>query len=199
MTEPATKKVMLYKITAADGSSCHGGAGKWNLPTDKPGRWRTVKGPLVACANGLHLCEPDDLHDWLKLDAIVWEAEVSGETLRAENKTVARKARLVRRVAVMDRKTLVSYACDCAEHVLAIFEAKYPTDKRPRAAIETTRKWLAGEATVGLQSCHSLGPQGLVRDDHAHGESVAKFCLTSLAECAIIISEPVRERRTWTQ
>jgi hypothetical protein len=43
MTEPATKKVMLYKITAADGSSCHGGAGKWDLPTGKPGRWRTVK------------------------------------------------------------------------------------------------------------------------------------------------------------
>src|SRR3990167_6036467 len=29
------------------------------------------------------------------------------------------------------------FACDCAEHVLHIWEAKYPNDLRPRLAIET--------------------------------------------------------------
>ena len=31
------------------------------------------------------------------------------------------------------------FAADCAEHVLPIFEAAYPTDDRPRKAIEVAR------------------------------------------------------------
>ena len=38
-------------------------------------------------------------------------------------------------------------ACDYAEHVLPIFEIKYPKDKRPRQAIETSRRFAVGEAT----------------------------------------------------
>ena len=33
---------------------------------------------------------------------------------------------------------LVEFACRCAEHVLHFYEDKYPDDKRPRRAIETT-------------------------------------------------------------
>ena len=39
------------------------------------------------------------------------------------------------------------FACDCAEHVLPIFETKYPDDKRPRQAIEVSRRYATGEAT----------------------------------------------------
>ena len=39
------------------------------------------------------------------------------------------------------------FACDVAEHVLPIFEARYPGDNRPRMAIETARAWLDGTAT----------------------------------------------------
>jgi len=46
------------------------------------------------------------------------------------------------------RRMCVELACDFADRVLPIFEAKYPDDKRPRTAIETTRKWLLGEATI---------------------------------------------------
>ena len=38
-------------------------------------------------------------------------------------------------------------ACDFAEHTLPIFEAEYPNDKRPRQAIEVSRKFAEGEAT----------------------------------------------------
>ena len=38
-------------------------------------------------------------------------------------------------------------ACDYAEHVLHIFEAKYPDDYRPRKAIEVARRYARGEAT----------------------------------------------------
>jgi len=36
-------------------------------------------------------------------------------------------------------------ACDYASDVLHIFEEKYPTDKRPRLAIEAARKYINGE------------------------------------------------------
>ena len=39
------------------------------------------------------------------------------------------------------------FACDCAEHVLPIFEQKNPGDKRPRKAIEVSRRYANGEAT----------------------------------------------------
>ena len=46
------------------------------------------------------------------------------------------------------RQQIVLVACDCAELVLPIFEKKYPTDKRVRECIETTRKWANGEAAI---------------------------------------------------
>jgi hypothetical protein len=42
-----------------------------------------------------------------------------------------------------DRKILALWAADCAEHVLPFFEEKYPTDDRPRKAIEACRAWVA--------------------------------------------------------
>ena len=39
------------------------------------------------------------------------------------------------------------YACDCAEHVLHVYEQRYPDDKRPRQAIETARRYAQGMAT----------------------------------------------------
>jgi hypothetical protein len=44
-----------------------------------------------------------------------------------------------------DRKAIVAVACDCAELALS-FVAR--GEDRPRLAIETTRKWLRGEATI---------------------------------------------------
>ena len=39
------------------------------------------------------------------------------------------------------------FACDVAESVLHLFESKYPDDKRPSNAIETSRKYANGQAT----------------------------------------------------
>jgi hypothetical protein len=39
-------------------------------------------------------------------------------------------------------------ACDFAEHVLPIYERAYPNDKRPRQAIETSRRYTYGHATA---------------------------------------------------
>lgn len=50
---------------------------------------------------------------------------------------------------VATHRLLASWAADCAEHVLPLFEEKYPEDERPRRAIETARAWSRGEVTVG--------------------------------------------------
>jgi hypothetical protein len=42
-----------------------------------------------------------------------------------------------------DQKLLALWAAECAEHVLNYFEDKYPSDGRPRKAIEECRKWAA--------------------------------------------------------
>jgi len=39
------------------------------------------------------------------------------------------------------------FACDCAEHVLPIYEKKFPKDHRPRKAIEVSRRFADGLAT----------------------------------------------------
>lgn len=40
-----------------------------------------------------------------------------------------------------DQKILALWAADCAERVLSFFEEKYPTDDRPKRAIEACRAW----------------------------------------------------------
>jgi branched-subunit amino acid aminotransferase/4-amino-4-deoxychorismate lyase len=45
-------------------------------------------------------------------------------------------------VRLMSHKNQVRYAVYAAELVLPIFKKKYPKDKRPRKAIQTTKRWL---------------------------------------------------------
>ncbi|WP_326947788.1 putative immunity protein [Arthrobacter sp. RIT-PI-e] len=47
-----------------------------------------------------------------------------------------------------DHRLLALWAATCAEHALVLFEEAHPADGRPRAAIETTRAWARGEATM---------------------------------------------------
>lgn len=47
-----------------------------------------------------------------------------------------------------DRRIVASWAADCAEHVLGLFEAEAPQDGRPRAAIARTRAFARGELDV---------------------------------------------------
>jgi len=42
-------------------------------------------------------------------------------------------------------RTLAMWAVDCALPLLALFEQKYPAEKRPRQALEAGEKWMRGE------------------------------------------------------
>jgi hypothetical protein len=127
-----------YKVLDADQRSMHGGTGKWTV-----GRWRSVRGDLVPCERGLHLCRPQDLLYWI--GPVIWEVEVEGEVIEAGDKVVARKARIVRKVEAWNERTARLFAADCAEDVLHLV----PEPQRAICAdtIAVARRYANGEAT----------------------------------------------------
>ena len=50
-----------------------------------------------------------------------------------------------------DRRIVASWAADCAERVLSLFEAEAPGDSRPRDAIARTRAFARGELNVAAE------------------------------------------------
>jgi hypothetical protein len=62
-----------------------------------------------------------------------------------------------------DQRSLALWAADCAEHVLPYFEEKYPSDERPRKAIEATRAWTRGEMRVGAVRAAAVAAHAAAR------------------------------------
>ena len=56
--------------------------------------------------------------------------------------TILEDAELWKLVKNTDKNTLAYWAIECSERVLPFFEEKYPSDKRPRAAINTLKEWI---------------------------------------------------------
>jgi hypothetical protein len=142
-----------YKTLDKDGCSCHGGEAEWSLPqrnedgTWTPGEWMPeIEGELKPCRNGYHVVTLEQLPDWL--GERIFEVEVGKEILPDDDKSVVRTCRLVRECTGWNDHTARLFACDCAEHVLCLYEAQYPDDRRPRKAIETTRRYAEGKAAV---------------------------------------------------
>lgn len=136
-----TDRVRLYKVLGPDGTPIHGGRGRW-----VPGKWRSVRGPLVPCEHGLHLVSARQLIDYLGPE--IWRAETDGELINAINKYVARQARITTRVEAWNECSARQFAADCAEHVLEIFEGLFPGDDRPREAIAACRRYAEGTASL---------------------------------------------------
>jgi hypothetical protein len=140
-----------YKVLGKGGVSCNGGDAKWSLPHDGvPGDWMPeIKGELFPCRNGYHLCRPNDLLNWLNEE--IYEAEFDGEVIEEDDKVVVRKCRLLKKLDNWNEKTARLFAADCAEKVLPIFEKIYPTDNRPRVAIQASRDFANGKITAAAR------------------------------------------------
>jgi hypothetical protein len=138
----AAPTAVTYKVLDEHGRPFHGGRSGfvWPLPNGKPGAWKTVRGNLDPCKNGLHLCRRQDLVRWL--GPTIWLAEYDGEMIEAENKIVVRKARLVERVETWNETTARLFAADCAEAVVYLI----PESQRApfTHAIETARLFARG-------------------------------------------------------
>lgn len=131
---------MNLKVLGADRESFHGGCGKW-----KKGRWRTVRGPIEPCLNGLHYCRDRQILVWLGPALWVFEDGSPGETIDTGDKMVTRRGRIVAKIEKWNDRTARLFAADCAEHVLHLYENKHPGDDRPRKAIEAAREFANGE------------------------------------------------------
>lgn len=106
------------------------------MPTDLQNDWQTDLATHVPCADGLRWCVDND---------IASQAEAFAKVTRPDWYCWLAQTYRVR----LDHTALVTFAVDCAERVLPIYEARYPDDMRPRIAIETARRWTAGEASIG--------------------------------------------------
>jgi hypothetical protein len=142
-----------YKVLDKHGCSCHGGEAEWSLPTQNddgtwtPGEWMPeIEGELKPCRNGYHVVTLEQLPDWL--GERIFEVEVGDEIVHADGKSVVRTCRLTRECTGWNERTARLFACDCAERVLYLFEARYPGDGRPRKAIEIARRYADGKAAV---------------------------------------------------
>lgn len=138
---------LLFKVLGEDGAACHGGRGKWPLPTkNEDGTWTpgtplSVAGRLVPCENGLHLARPADLTQWLGPTTYLVQVPEGVEEVEADDKIVVRTARLERRLETWNERTARHFACDCAERVLHL-----TTDPRPAEAIRIARLFADGMA-----------------------------------------------------
>ena len=129
----------LYKALGPGRTAAHGGRGTW-----KPvGVWMpAIRGELVPCKRGYHVCSAPQLLRWLSSE--VYEVEYDGEVIADIDKFVVRRARLTRQLVWNDTAALL-FAADCAGHVLHLYERDYPDDLRPRNAIAATRAYVRGE------------------------------------------------------
>jgi hypothetical protein len=134
----------LYKVLGEHGESVNSGTAKWSLPHDGiPGDWMPkVKGTLVPCRNGYHLCREQDLIKWL--GPTIYEAEYRGARKDDTDKIVVRQARLIRKVETWNDRTARLFACDCAGWALTLLD--HP-DARSIEAVRVARLFAVGEAT----------------------------------------------------
>jgi len=138
-----------YKVLDLDGSSCHGGTGKWHLPRYSrgkwiPGEWMPKIEDIVPCESGYHLCRRQDLVHWL--GPTIYVAEARGAIVENDNKVVTQESRLLERLP-WDECAARLYAVECAYEVLPIFERECPNDDRPAQALEVAFLYALGEAS----------------------------------------------------
>jgi len=177
----------LFKVLGKGQVPCHGGDGKW-----LEGEWREVEGPLKPCGNGLHLCREKDLITWLHEE--LWEAEYEGERMDGDDKVIVRRARITRRVETWNERTARLFACDCAAHVLPVYEKTYPDDKRPHEAIETARRYADGKATKKeLDAARDAAENAIWSTEENDTWSAAKAAAKAAAS-----KDAASEDATWT-
>ena len=136
----------LFKVLNEDHRPANGGTGEWNLPTDddRPGKWMPpIQGNLIPCQNGYHLCREKDLIEWLGPN--IYLAECRGDRIDESNKIIVREARLTKHLWTWDDCSARLFAAECARRVLPIYEKDYPSDDRPRKAIEVAEAFAVGD------------------------------------------------------
>jgi hypothetical protein len=81
-----------------------------------------------------------------------------------------------------DHRLLALWAADCAEHVLHLFEAVQPSDRRPRHAIERVRAWSRGE--IKMSESRAAGGHAMAAARGLRG--AARFAAYAAGQAAVV-------------
>jgi len=81
-----------------------------------------------------------------------------------------------------DHRLLATWAADCAEHVLPLFEAVRPADDRPRRGIEAARAWVRGE----LRMMETGGAAFPANSSGRDVDGAARFVALSAGQAAAV-------------
>jgi hypothetical protein len=81
-----------------------------------------------------------------------------------------------------DHRRLATWAAECAEHVLPLFEAVRPDDDRPRRAIDVARAWSRGEVTMTEARTAGGHANGAARDLRG----APRFAAYAAAQAAVV-------------
>jgi hypothetical protein len=118
------------------GTKSQNGNLKW-----RKGKWVSVEGELDMCHWGLHACKKPYQAFTFVQGEILALVECRGEHLTDDDKECWREQRVVRAFK-WTKKDSLKLAIFSAEQVLHNFEKEFPSDKRPREAIEAAKKVL---------------------------------------------------------
>jgi hypothetical protein len=77
--------------------------------------WVEAEGELSLCSRGVHACRVGDLPYWIAEE--LWRVELRDEVVEHELKLVARRGRLVERIASWDRSTQERFSEHCLRRV----------------------------------------------------------------------------------
>ncbi len=88
-------------------------------------------------------------------------------------------------------KAIASWAADCAERVLPLFETAKPGDSRPKAAISAARRWASGKITMAEARKAAVAGHAAARDA---GDAVARDAARAAAHSAATAHEPSHAR-----
>lgn len=142
----AMKTVRAYHFLREDMAAGYGTEPAWTV-----GETRSLKGgSIIPCRRGYHASPtPFDAIRYAP-GSMLCLVELSGKTIFEDGSPVDKFAARHRTlIAAKDvSRELRLFAADCAEHVLHLFEGRYPEDMRPRQAIKATRKFTMGEITA---------------------------------------------------
>lgn len=96
-------------------------------------------------------------------------------------------------IKTTDHKILAQWAYDCALRVLPYFEAKYPTDPRPRQALNTLQNWInTGIFKMSVIRKASLDSHTAARaaDDKSAAHAAARACGQAVATAHVKTHAP---------
>jgi hypothetical protein len=86
----------------------------WPTPVNgDPGAWIETAGTLALCRNGIHACRSDALSRWLGED--LWRLELDEVELEREGVLLARRGRLLERIARWDDVVRPEFADWCLQ------------------------------------------------------------------------------------